>query len=319
MVLLVTNKDDVTADYVVLELRRRRLEFVRLNMEDIPEAEITCELPAGRWTLRKANRQIRDLEYRLTGVWYRRPEPVREYRGNRLEQPIGDFVTDQWRQLIYGLRSIPDAAWVNDPYCNFRAECKVVQLFAAVRCGLDIPRTVITNSPRAFSNLGVLLGGHRVAKALYSPLICDPDGDRFVYTTCLPEDLDVEESEICLSPTVYQEALVPKKDIRVTIVGKRVFAARLADPGPDSSPVDWRQSPAPTRWEPTTLPDDLAERMCSLVRSLGLLFGAVDLLEHNGKIYFLEVNPNGEWGWLQATASMPIAESIVDLLAQTER
>ena len=37
MILLLTNKDDVTVDFIVKELKRQKLQYYRLNTEDIPE------------------------------------------------------------------------------------------------------------------------------------------------------------------------------------------------------------------------------------------------------------------------------------------
>jgi len=45
-----------------------------------------------------------------------------------------------------------------------------------------------------------------------------------------------------------------------------------------------------------------------------LYFGAIDIVEHEGRFWFLEVNPNGEWGWLQKPNGVPIAEALCDLM-----
>ena len=37
MIIILTNKADVTSDFVVRELRNQRLEYYRLNTEDIPQ------------------------------------------------------------------------------------------------------------------------------------------------------------------------------------------------------------------------------------------------------------------------------------------
>jgi glutathione synthase/RimK-type ligase-like ATP-grasp enzyme len=61
------------------------------------------------------------------------------------------------------------------------------------------------------------------------------------------------------------------------------------------------------------LPNDVAKGCMDLVRRLGLRFGAIDLvLEPSGDYRFLEVNPNGQWGWIQTRTGQPIAGAIVD-------
>ena len=64
--------------------------------------------------------------------------------------------------------------------------------------------------------------------------------------------------------------------------------------------------------------EDISESlhlMClELLKELGLTFGAIDLVEAQGHMYFIEVNPTGEWGWLNR-ASRPIASTIAMWLA----
>lgn len=77
MILLVTNKRDITGDFIVLELRKRGLPFHRLNTEDLPSgairfrpgAERDWEIESGGETL--ALRDVRAAYYRRPGA----PEP----------------------------------------------------------------------------------------------------------------------------------------------------------------------------------------------------------------------------------------------------
>jgi glutathione synthase/RimK-type ligase-like ATP-grasp enzyme len=65
---------------------------------------------------------------------------------------------------------------------------------------------------------------------------------------------------------------------------------------------------------PCELPKDITDKCVEFVKKLGLVFGAIDLVKSFDKFYFLEINPNGEWAWLQKEAGLPIAETIVDYL-----
>ena len=77
--------------------------------------------------------------------------------------------------------------------------------------------------------------------------------------------------------------------------------------------LDWRTNKVGLEFALCLLPAELVSRRRTLVKALGLKFGAIDLVESNGKFFFLEINPNGEWGWLQKTVGVPIADSLVDL------
>ncbi len=55
--------------------------------------------------------------------------------------------------------------------------------------------------------------------------------------------------------------------------------------------------------------------MCrALVRALNLRFGAIDLVRCDGKVWFLEINPTGEWAWLEHVFGDRIASAIADEL-----
>lgn len=62
------------------------------------------------------------------------------------------------------------------------------------------------------------------------------------------------------------------------------------------------------------LPQHIEDSCREYVANAGLVFGALDLVEHSGEFYFLEINPNGEWGWLEKTVGVKISSAICDVL-----
>jgi glutathione synthase/RimK-type ligase-like ATP-grasp enzyme len=67
------------------------------------------------------------------------------------------------------------------------------------------------------------------------------------------------------------------------------------------------------------LPVDIEDQCRRYVAACGLLFGAIDLVLSHGAFYFLEINPNGEWGWLQRPHGFPIAAAMCDVLAEVPK
>ena len=64
-----------------------------------------------------------------------------------------------------------------------------------------------------------------------------------------------------------------------------------------------------------TLPSDIAQKCRRLTSELGIDFGAIDMALTNEDSYtFFEINPNGEWLWIQQQLGFPIAESISEWL-----
>ena len=61
--------------------------------------------------------------------------------------------------------------------------------------------------------------------------------------------------------------------------------------------------------------DAVADRLKELMRLLGLTFGGIDLvLTPDGDYVFLEVNPSGQWLWLDDKLTLGISDAIASWL-----
>lgn len=111
-----------------------------------------------------------------------------------------------------------------------------------------------------------------------------------------------------------QEFLEDKQDIRVTVIGNMLFPISITKNGKNIY-GDWRKNAKDTlQYKLETLPDDISNKIIELMNKLGILFGGVDLAFSNGKYYFIEVNPTGEWGWLSTYGTIPLEKAIVNEL-----
>lgn len=315
MILILSNKWDLTVDFVVAELRKRRHPFLRLNTEDLATGVATVRLPAFR-ILASKDDTIHDLTDAISVIWNRRPgKPFDDVRPqDRPSLSTQKFVSDQWYSWLEVLQLVPDVFWINHPRDNDAMESKIRQLQLAKLHGFQIPETVVTNDHKEAMALLRASANGLVAKALYAPLIEEADQDYFVFTSRLediPEDADAEMRQ---APVIFQHALLPKTDYRVTVVGNRVFPVRITLGANVAVEIDWRIVKDDISFTACELPDSLVDLCKSYVQKNSLVFGAIDLVEHQGQFYFLEINPNGEWGWLQKPTGIPIAEALCDVM-----
>jgi glutathione synthase/RimK-type ligase-like ATP-grasp enzyme len=59
----------------------------------------------------------------------------------------------------------------------------------------------------------------------------------------------------------------------------------------------------------------LEKRCIELTKLLNLRFGAIDFIcDTSDNYWFLEINPNGQWAWIENQTQAPIANSIVSEL-----
>ncbi len=101
--------------------------------------------------------------------------------------------------------------------------------------------------------------------------------------------------------------------MRATVIGEEVVAAEIAK----GSPKDLWERPDEVGVRPHDLP---AQVRGSLLRFLGLArleYGAFDLLlTEEGRYVFLEVNPIGDWAWLESKcSSVQVMDKIVSYVS----
>ena len=132
-----------------------------------------------------------------------------------------------------------------------------------------------------------------------------------------PRDLvHVEDLRLC--PLIVQQYVPKRLELRVTVVGDEVFAAAIHSQASNHTRLDWRRyDDARTPIAPFELPADVAERCRALVRELGLCYGAIDLvLTPDDRFVFLEINPNGQYLWIELATGLPISAAVADLLLE---
>jgi MvdD family ATP-grasp ribosomal peptide maturase len=197
------------------------------------------------------------------------------------------------------------------------AENKQLQLQVARELGLDIPRTLTTNDATAVRVFAKSCEGGMVTKMLSSFAIYDEGKELVVFTNSVkPEDLD-DLSGLSLCPATFQELLPKSLEIRVTVVGRRVMSASIDSQVSTRATHDWRRDGLRMLedWRPYQLPVDVEEKILRLMDYFSLNYGAIDIiLTPGGKHVFLELNPCGEFFWLEQTPGLPISAAIADLL-----
>jgi glutathione synthase/RimK-type ligase-like ATP-grasp enzyme len=312
-VLIVSTVADVATDHVVKLLTARSIEHWRLNTEDFPFSRTMAFGVSPETTtfdFQGAGSQA------PTAVWYRRMRSPAKPTG--MQEGIYDFCLQENRAALLGSLMAFNSRWMSHPAAVWQAELKPLQLAVAARLGMPIPRTVITNDKdairRAFRQFGPL-----IAKPARTGHVTYNGGSHAIFTSrLLEQDLD-ELDGAELSPAIYQE-LVPKRfDIRVTVVGRRLFSAAIDSQSDPQAAIDWRHTTNPELpHHPIDLPDSVANSILKMMDQLGLTFGAVDLVQRDDGTYvFLEVNPNGQWLWIDDKLGLGISEAVADWLSET--
>ena len=311
MVLLATNREDVTADRVVLELRRRSAPFIRFNTEDYP-THVRL-----RWSPHDACLVIDGDEvhaHELAAVWWRRALAPRV--DGPLSAAEAQWASGEALAALNGFWRSTAARWINPPAANLEADCKPEQLRRAAGLGLEVPATLVTNDLAAARRF-VAEHGQAVCKSLHAARVpYGAGGDGLFYTS--PVELDELSAENGFGREPYLlQALVDKRyDVRVTVIGEDAYACRIDSQARDEARIDWRLAdPGVLAHAVEHLPSGIAARCVALTRAFGPRFGAIDLARRNdGGYAFFELNPNGQWAWVEQLTGLPLARRLVDEL-----
>ena len=307
-VLLVASRYDFSVDYVVAQLRKREVDYFRLNTEDLPTLSVTLDPVARSLEIQDDSSRWRFTPGTLRSVYFRRPVFLREFGKAR---PVAErFSLPQWAAFERSLMLFEGAFWVNALDATYRAESKALQVATASECGFSVPKTFMGNAAddtlRRFRSNTVAL------KSLDVVNIEDGAKHTFAYTQLV--DKEVVSAGAKSAPAIYQEALDRKLDLRVTVVGKQVFTASIMDRAGEPISGDWRVHKESLCFAAAALPKDIERKAIELTRRLGLSFGGIDLAVQEDDYYFIEINPTGEWSWLVDTARLEIDVAIADLL-----
>jgi glutathione synthase/RimK-type ligase-like ATP-grasp enzyme len=309
--LIVTNKRDLTSDFIVRELRRRKLPFFRLNTEDAPSLTLTHKL--GSATMIGDGDVKIDLK-NVRAAYFRRPMPPSVASGE-MKKASAHYIREEWSYLLRSIYLELETKWFSHPNSIILAEDKPRQLRFAKEVGFNVPETIITNELDA---LGALFSsGKVVAKPMKQSLFEDDEGPgSVIYTNIVSSISEIDPDALRLAPVIFQRWLEKKYDLRVTVVGEKVFAASIDSQEFEQTTTDWRHSSvAELRHAIFDLPKEIEEACRRIVARLGLRYGAIDLvLDRRGQFWFLECNPNGQWAWIENRTALPIAAAIVDAM-----
>ncbi|MET9879761.1 ATP-grasp ribosomal peptide maturase [Actinacidiphila glaucinigra] len=305
-VLVVTNLDDPTTDLVIAELHDRGVPVVRFDSGDFPATlslAATIDRQGITGTLSTPTRTA-DLT-RVRSLYYRRPSG---FTFPHLDEQTARFAVGQARYGLGGvLASLPGCLYVNHSHRIGDAEFKPSGLATAVDVGFQVPPTLITSEPdaaRAFIK--------RHAPAIYKPLstplyLIDGVSSTVQVDEVTPEDID---ERVAGTVHLFQQRVDKAGDVRVTVIGDRVFCVRI-----DSDLLDWRTDYGRLHYSVVEPPAGIADALHRYLARFGLVFGAFDFaIDRAGAWWFLECNPSGQWAWMEPETGLPLVAATADLL-----
>ena len=310
-VLVITRTKDATADHVLQRMVDRNIPHLRLNAENFGMAEITLRFPNVCDSVLSIG-STRVAIGKIRGVWLRR---LIKPQACQIHEPEARAFAES--EMDFALRWLIDLL---SNYCHvLDGETRVLdgrnkfdQLAIVEKFGLQIPATLVTNDPAAAKDFverhkavavkSVAGYGRQVEGGFYT-----------AYTNIVTKEILDRFESIRMAPVCLQEYIDKKFELRVTVVGERVFGCRIDSQSTQKTQIDWRRQDRATPYSIYAIDQELSSRLIATMKHYGIRFASFDLVvTPDGRTVFLEMNPATQFLWIEELTGMPITDAIID-------
>lgn len=324
-VLVLTNSyDDCHVKAVFDQIHAHGSNTIRIDIDRVlrGESHLTFDY-ASEEILFSSSDGVRNL-HEVDSVWYRKPFGFNQTYGflEHIKDPVQRAVVDkETHDTVDSIcMLLADKFWVNHPTAIGRARLKPYQHAVAKRLGMPVLSTIITSDPDAARQF--CAEGPTVFKPITVSNIEYGDEHFMVETTLMTESLINSLDLIRSQPIILQRFVEKSSELRVTCIGDRLFVARQIPDRSTLHTVDWRSlQESGSRYElDFALPESIRVVIRELLKEFDLGFAAMDfVVDTQGEIYFLEVNPNGQWLGYTDEIGLPAAASMANCLVNRTR
>lgn len=314
MILLLSEERDISTDNVVEWLRHYNAPFLRINTSDINLVQNIRMDSTG------ASIQLYDSCVNLSNVkavWFRRGSFrfVSDYfRYSDKSDEVNHQVARQLNNdaqvlsnyLYYALSK--NAYTINHP-AQYNLN-KLVVLDLARQSGLKTPDTLITRSKEDVQTYQKHAQKKLITKQLSDNFRIQEDKISYGVGTRI-----VSSVPNFFFYSLFQTRIERLCELRVFYLNNQFFPAAIFvdDHLPDSRSL--RLGGNRARIVPFMLPDEVLHALSELTAKVNVNCGSIDMiLDKEGNYFFLEINPVGQYDYIEIACNYPISKLIADSL-----
>ena len=294
-ILIITCSYDKTIDYII-EKNKYRANFFRFNVDLFADYGIT--ISNSYWEISYRNKTI--YSNTTLSIYYRKPtfpdtsDFAPEYRR---------IINSDILAIIDGLANSFSGVVLTKPYLLRQAENKIFQLIYAKSHSILMPKSFIGNNDH-----WKCINDQRIIKPISVGKIETSSGIAIIQTNLMHENDSYDSPE--LTPVYIQEYIKKSFEVRITVVDDDFFAVKIVS----DNMIDWRAGNN-NQYEIIDIPIEIKKCIKMMMKDFQLRFGAIDyIVDVDGIWYFLEINPNGQWQWLECILGLSISDSIMNML-----
>lgn len=306
-VLIISNTSDATSDYLIDKLNHTGIQFFRIDT-DLIDASVKISINQEYGCILFKDELLYSSE--IKKIIIRRPTPIKI---SLKDEAHSVHIQNETTTAIEGVFSFVDIKnWINHPSANVRASNKPFQLICAKRLGLKVPKWIVSSIEPDLIKFYKKYPKGTIVKPLHSGII-----NRFssestnIFTNELTSVTCLKDS--ILPPLIIQEKVEKGVDVRITVVGKEMIAVSLQTKNPH---IDIRYNNMKSVvYKKIQIPQMIKNKIRDFMDLFSLNFGAFDfIVDKNGEWIFIELNPNGQWAWMDPEVDNAISDLFIQFL-----
>lgn len=321
ILIITTSVDNECIEMVTEDLQAQGAEVIRFNTDLYPsEISLSSTFENGKWKFNMRQDGIVTDLTDLHAVWYRRMNIAGKLY-HQIEKKYYDAAKEESRRTFLGTISALDTFILDYHWKIKYADLKLRQLKIASQIGLDIPTTTFTNDAELTKDFYKLTNQNMITKMQSSFAIYESGIENVVFTNKISEEDMQNLDGLQYCPMTFQDSIDKKVELRVTVVGDKIFTASIDPSMSEKAANDWRKEGVNfvKKWKKYDLPREIEEKILKLMDYFQLNYGAIDIIVTNDDRYvFLEINPAGEFFWLNEISDTKISTAIANVLLQPE-
>lgn len=296
-ILIITNSLDETVSYII-ERYGKVADFFRVDVDRFDQYQFYVD---NKWMISNGEREV--SEDSVHSIYYRKPllpkMDVYEEQYHALIQR--DIVT-----LINGIVDSFCGVVLSKPYLLRKCENKVFQLLYAQQKGIIMPGSYIGNS-------NYMCEEYSKKDSIIKPLSIGKTYGAYGWELYQTNRFNFFNSDVSLTPVYLQDYIPKQYEVRLTIIDGNEYTIRIDT----KDKLDWRNDYRNHKYARITCPDTIRKQCFQMLRDFNLSFGAFDfIVTPDDRWVFLEINPNGQWLWLELSLGLDISEKIIHYLNQ---
>lgn len=298
-ILIITSSYDKTCDYLISKYTE--ITFFRFNIDLFSSYSIS--ITSTGFIIKNQFHEVDNFSCK--SIYYRKP--VAENLTSIFEDRYLQFAQKEIFSVIEGIAEAFQGKCLTKPSLMRKAGNKTFQALCATKVGFQIPALVITNDFREIE-VNALNQERMIVKPLAIGSIVNHDEKEFVQTNLYKKENDL--SLLKYTPAYFQNYIKKDYEVRATFINGKSFAVRI-----DSvDPVDWRRIGNEVKYQVDSLPQHIFESCLAFLKEVNMSFGCFDFIIQNDSWYFLEMNSNGQWAWLEFETGLQISNEIIRFL-----